>query len=65
MTSYSTQTAIMLATVHASANSYMLAVDFLSGRLGASVNLHWDPTITRTTGVKMEPALDCMLPNTS
>ena len=29
----------MLAAVRAPANSYMQAVDFLSGRLGASVNL--------------------------
>lgn len=63
MTSYSTLTVVMLATMRAPANSYMQAVDFLSGRLGASINLHWDKTITRITGGKLEPTLDDMFPN--
>lgn len=41
---------------------YMEAVDFLSEGLGASVGLRWGETITRISGVKMEPALDSMYP---
>lgn len=45
----------MLATARAPANSDTEAVDFLSRRLGANVNPHWDETMTGITGVKMEP----------